>query len=487
MIPSMNVANQESRHSRPARELGELLLRAELISEKQLREALAAQRKLRERLASILVRQGVLTEKFAVAYLGRQLGVPGTCLSRQPIELGLLHLVPLELCEKHMVFPVRIAGGRLVLAMKDPLDAKLVAEIERQRSIRLEPTVALEVSLRHTVREAQEALRAKRAKIIPDVHRALDPLPRALGVRENCHRDVIYPVLATEGETRVETLAGAELAVPTPAPGSIPSPEERERKTVLLVEADTPARAALTSVLAAGPEFKVVACATQQEALLAAAGAELAVVDASLPDGHALELCGRLRKSWPNLPLVLLVPAARGWRFARDAQAAFRLTACIEKPITAGELAARIGALLGQPAAAPAVAEAARPHLQEGMAALMREEHAAAQGAFLRGLAQDPRSGLLHYYAGLAFEKQRRDFQAMDHYEDAVRLNPELEDVLVLLAGLYERNGFRLKALETWQRALAAARDERTRGRLMAHVVDLLRADSRIGTPSRAA
>ena len=40
------------------------------------------QRTFGERLASVLVRQNILTEKFAVTYLGRQLGVP----ARRPLE-----------------------------------------------------------------------------------------------------------------------------------------------------------------------------------------------------------------------------------------------------------------------------------------------------------------------------------------------------------------------------------------------------------------
>ena len=81
----------------PRKELGEILLEADLINPQQLTEALALQRTFGERLASVLVRQNILTEKFAVTYLGRQLGVPGVDLSRTEIDLEVLDLVPLEL------------------------------------------------------------------------------------------------------------------------------------------------------------------------------------------------------------------------------------------------------------------------------------------------------------------------------------------------------------------------------------------------------
>ena len=73
----------------PRKELGEILREADLVSEAQLAEALSLQRTFGERLASILVRQKILTEKFAVTYLGRQLGVPGVDLSKAEIELSL--------------------------------------------------------------------------------------------------------------------------------------------------------------------------------------------------------------------------------------------------------------------------------------------------------------------------------------------------------------------------------------------------------------
>jgi hypothetical protein len=49
-----------------------------------------------ERLASFLVRQRILTEKFAVTYLGRQLGVPHVDLSKTEIDLSHLDVLSLD-------------------------------------------------------------------------------------------------------------------------------------------------------------------------------------------------------------------------------------------------------------------------------------------------------------------------------------------------------------------------------------------------------
>jgi type II secretion system (T2SS) protein E len=164
----------------PRKELGEILLEADLINEHQLAEALSLQRTFGERLASVLVRQHILTEKFAVTYLGRQLGVPGVDLSKTEIDLGVLDLVPLELCERHLVFPVRMEGTRLQLAMSDPMDRTLVSEIEFKTGARLAPLIALESAIKHAVAEARRALKAGQRTIVPNVQKRRDG-PAAAG------------------------------------------------------------------------------------------------------------------------------------------------------------------------------------------------------------------------------------------------------------------------------------------------------------------
>ncbi|HET8647328.1 MAG TPA: hypothetical protein VFO85_17655, partial [Vicinamibacteria bacterium] len=165
----------------PRKELGEILLQADLINPQQLKEALALQRTYGERLASVLVRQSILTEKFAVTYLGRQLGIPAVDLSKSEIDLSVLDVVPLELCERHLVFPIRVEGTRLQLAMSDPMDHGLVSEIEFKTGARLAPMIALEASIKNAILEARRALKAGQRKIAPNVQksRSVPPLPLA--------------------------------------------------------------------------------------------------------------------------------------------------------------------------------------------------------------------------------------------------------------------------------------------------------------------
>ena len=90
------------------------------------------------------------------------------------------------------------------------------------------------------------------------------------------------------------------------------------------------------------------------------------------------------------------------------------------------------------------------------------------------GLEKDPRSDLLHYYLGKAYERKGRPEDAIEYYERAIETNPEFEDALVCLATLYEKAGMRHKSVEIWQRVLSTTPDAAPRERIKAHIMELL-------------
>ena len=94
--------------------------------------------------------------------------------------------------------------------------------------------------------------------------------------------------------------------------------------------------------------------------------------------------------------------------------------------------------------------------------------------AFEGGLEAGAQRELLHYYLGMTYEKRGMIFHAIDHYEQAVHLNPQLYDAIVALASLYQQHQFRFKATEMWELALRATRDEAVRERIKRHLVELL-------------
>ena len=80
----------------PRVRLGELLVRAGLITARQLDEALAEQRRVGKRLGSVLVELGLVSETQVTQILSQQLSVPWVSLHHIDFSRELLDLVPVD-------------------------------------------------------------------------------------------------------------------------------------------------------------------------------------------------------------------------------------------------------------------------------------------------------------------------------------------------------------------------------------------------------
>ena len=467
------------------RELGEILLEADLINPSQLAEALGLQRTFGERLASVLVRQHILTEKFAVTYLGRQLGVPPVDLSKTEIDLSLLDVVPLDMCERNLVFPVRVEGTRLQLAMSDPMDHALVSEIEFKTGVRLAPMIALEASVKNAILEARRALKTGHRRITPNVQRPRETKPPpapaveapAPAPAENVAPIPIVPLEDRE-RTVLETLAGAPLSAPLPAP-PVRVPAVEEVLTILAVDDDDQILKLMEQILQAR-KYRVVTASAGREALAKVKETmpDLVVLDGMLPEVHGFEICRQLKTSerFRHIPVILVSAVHIGWRFAADVKEKYGADDYIEKPFETAEFLRRVETLLNRAPAglSPAYEAAARQHLKEGVIALKQDKLDDAIAAFSKGLAIDQLGDLLHYYLAMTYEKRDMVFHAIDHYERAIQTNPEFYDAITALANLYQKQEFWRKAVEMWELALAATKDEAVRARIKDHLLSLL-------------
>jgi DNA-binding response OmpR family regulator len=469
--------------------LGAILREADVISERQLRDALSAQKTFGERLASVLVRQCTLTEKFAVTYLGRQLGVPGVDLSRQEIDLDLLSKVPLDLCERHLVFPIKVQGTRLQIAMADPNDLRLVSEIEFKTGARLAPMIALDASIKNAIVEARRALKSGQKTIRPNVQKAgrlAAPSGNAAGVTpgaEGRGPDGDVEVLHVESVMdEVQELAIIESLGSAPA-GSPAAPARalavEETQTILAVD-DDPSVLRMIEMLLQSKRYRVLTARAGREALAKVRESmpDLVILDGMLPEVHGFEICRQLKTSerFKHIPVVMVSAVHTGWRFAADVKQTYGADDYVEKPFEAADLLRRVDALLSRApeTVAPASEVAARQQLKEGVIALKNDKLDEAVAAFQRGLAIDQFSDLLHYYLAMTYEKKDMVFHAIDHYEKAIELNPSFYDAITSLANLYQKQEFWRKAVEMWELALAATTDETVRSRIKDHLLSLL-------------
>lgn len=126
---------------RVRRKLGELLLKAGLITSEQLADGLEEQKKLGEKLGQVLVRLGYITENDIINIMGEQLRVPRVEMDNYVVDPMVLGLIPEGVAREQQVIPLFIDDGVLHVAMTDPLDIFAIDEVARITNMEVEPHI----------------------------------------------------------------------------------------------------------------------------------------------------------------------------------------------------------------------------------------------------------------------------------------------------------------------------------------------------------
>lgn len=131
--------------------LGELLIRQNLIDERQLNKALEEQRTQGGRLGSCLIRLGYIQEEDLSSFLSRHYGVPSINLPEFEIDPAVLRLVPAEVAQKCQVIPINRAGSTLIVAMTDPSNIFAIDDIKFMTGYNVEVVVASEGAIKQAI------------------------------------------------------------------------------------------------------------------------------------------------------------------------------------------------------------------------------------------------------------------------------------------------------------------------------------------------
>jgi len=131
--------------------LGELLVKANLITDEQLKKALQQQDASGGRLGANLVKLGYVSEDDITSFLSKQYGVPSINLSHFEIDPIVIKLVPAEVAQKHQVIPLNRTGAVLTVAMADPSNIFAIDDIKFMTGFKVETVVASETSIKNAI------------------------------------------------------------------------------------------------------------------------------------------------------------------------------------------------------------------------------------------------------------------------------------------------------------------------------------------------
>jgi type IV pilus assembly protein PilB len=136
--------------------LGLMLLEANLIDEVQMKIALEVQKKTGKRFGSTLVDLKFIDENVLAAFLSKQIDIPCISLLNIAIPQEVIEKVPYEIAKKTNSMPIKIESNFLFVAMVDPTDLNSINEIENVAKMPVVPLIAPQSSIEKVIKKYYE-------------------------------------------------------------------------------------------------------------------------------------------------------------------------------------------------------------------------------------------------------------------------------------------------------------------------------------------
>src|SRR6059036_2196062 len=148
--------------------LGEMLIKAGMLTPQRLQEALNYQKTNGGKLGFNLVKLGFVKEEDITRVLSQQYGVPAINLAKVEIDEGVVKLIPSEVAQKYLIMPISRTGATLTIAMVDPTNVFAMDDIKFMTGYNVEPVVASEVAIKEGIDRYYGSIHALELKKVMD-------------------------------------------------------------------------------------------------------------------------------------------------------------------------------------------------------------------------------------------------------------------------------------------------------------------------------
>jgi CheY-like chemotaxis protein len=183
---------------------GEILVDARVLNEAALGKALERQKVTGKRLGEVLEEMGIISDRDVVLILSRQFNCKTVSnISKHPFSDEVLSLVDCDMALEKGIFPLKVEGKSLYLAITNPLDLETLDTVSFQTGLRVIPYLT-------TPAEVQEAIRKHYIK----VSKAQDPVELTVMVVDDQElwRAAFQNLLKKEGLRSIEFASCSEAA-----------------------------------------------------------------------------------------------------------------------------------------------------------------------------------------------------------------------------------------------------------------------------------
>ena len=190
--------------------IGELLVAQRLLTQQQLDDALSMQRKNFRPLGEILVERKSVSEEQLLNACAMQKGVRAWHLQHSPPVPEAISLLSAQVCRDHMLLPVQVRPGRVVVAMTNPLDVDALDMVSNITKLRAEPVLVGVERLIKAINDAYgvgAGTRDNLSRLMSEALSQLDPDGDLMASREGVVSEAeMRPVVSLVHEILIEAV-----------------------------------------------------------------------------------------------------------------------------------------------------------------------------------------------------------------------------------------------------------------------------------------
>ena len=141
----------KSTEVRTSRDLSQMLLEAEIVTEEQLKRIKELQKESGEKFDRILLQQRLITPQQLAFFISLQLGIPFVNLKKEGVKAEAVKLIPEVVARKYNIIPVDATDGSVVVAMEDPKDIEAIEDLAAVSMRRVEPVISTAQDIQETI------------------------------------------------------------------------------------------------------------------------------------------------------------------------------------------------------------------------------------------------------------------------------------------------------------------------------------------------
>jgi hypothetical protein len=137
------IASLKAKREQQKKKIGEILLENNFITKDVLDRALEHQKQYGGTITQFLLHYGYIDERELASCLSEHFNIPYLPISAYDISDEIIKLIPGDIAEKYWLMPVDKHGDSLMVVMIDPLDNKIIEQLEELTGLKIKPFVGI--------------------------------------------------------------------------------------------------------------------------------------------------------------------------------------------------------------------------------------------------------------------------------------------------------------------------------------------------------